>query len=510
MSNPRLPRGGPNSNIPSPISNSGASRRPGALGSASNPNTGSAGNPNIGSAGDPNPNFGSAPNANLGSAENVNLGSTHFTDLGSADQSNFGPAISDIPATSATPANLTAAANLATPANLGTSANLGTGAIDPDRGLAFNSDHESRAEWAIAIEEQCNSLRDDMSAMETRILRAVANAIGVTIGNHNRPTETHDPGRMRTPRPLVAESSEDEILELNNNRSSTRPSRNFRRQENRAPYYDRPGNNLDENIDVHRRTLERLKSYDGPTFVLSRKKGKHADDWIRGFDNWFRARVCDPNIDDDIIRTGVIRLVMFAVSKHTEASEWCRNRIREPNTTYHELMEDLSDTFMDLDEARRRIKVEFLQETPQTANERIVQYNVRFKARVDLHRAACARARRTPDERSLLSSYAGGLYDRNHGYIAGRQGNWEAAMRHMKEIGSRYNEVELARKSSRTTQEPDTEVSGNSEVDSASDSEIATKTKDRSKSTKDAGQWETMQDTLKKVTDKMGTLTLLL
>ncbi|KAF9921585.1 hypothetical protein BGZ67_000360 [Mortierella alpina] len=158
---------------------------------------------------------------------------------------------------------------------------------------------------------------------------------------------------------------------------------------------------------------------------------------------------------------------MSAVGKHIEANEWCRIRAREKNMTYRILMDDLSDTFMDLDEARRRIQIDFLQEFPQTANERIAKYYVRFKTRVDLHRAACARARPVPDERSLRSCYAAGLYDSHQRYIALRQGDWQTAMEYMRELGSRYNEVELARKPSKAALESDCEDSEGDSLSSA-------------------------------------------
>ncbi|KAF9271517.1 hypothetical protein BGZ68_003423, partial [Mortierella alpina] len=497
MSNPRSNRGDHvnNPNIPNPeISNSESTRHAVTFGSIRNDNSSSAGPSNLGSAGPGN--LGSAGPGNPGSAGHTNPGSAGHANLGSANLGNSG--------------STNVGSN--NPGNRG----FGSAGVDRrghaafDYGTGLFSDSEPRADWAIAIDNQCESLRNDMSEMEIRILKAVSNVVGSPIGNHHQPAGTHDPTRMRSPKPIIAESSEDEAYRADNQRAPSRYARPARRQDNYQPYLTRPEVPQYENIDLHRRSLERLKSYDGPTFVLSRRKGKYADDWIRGFDNWFRARVCDPHINDDVIRAGVIRLVMIAVAKHTEASEWCRNRIRERNITYESLMDDLSDTFMDLDEARRRIKIEFLQELPQTANERIVQYNVRFKARVDLHRAACARARRTPDERSLLSCYAGGLYDRNHGYIAVRQGTWENAMRHMKEIGSRCNEIELARKSSKTVPESDSEASDRNSEESTAEDDVVGKGKDRAKSPKETEQWESMQDGLKAVTDQLGTLTLLL
>ncbi|KAF9970418.1 hypothetical protein BGZ75_002295, partial [Mortierella antarctica] len=221
-----------------------------------------------------------------------------------------------------------------------------------------------------------------MKSMEQRLYDGVANIIGQHYGGRDRPAEVVQGSQtMRTPKPLVANDTTDDEHEAGlNQRAPRQHARHFGRQTHRPAgtdgFRDRENGEdhpryLPMDVELYRRTLERIKSYDGPTFLLSRKKGKYADDWIRSFDNWFRAKVCDPNIDDSAIRTGVIRLVMSAVGKHIEASEWCRIRAREKNMTYRILMDDLSDTFMDLDEARRRIQIDFLQEFPQTANERI-------------------------------------------------------------------------------------------------------------------------------------------
>ncbi|KAF9945717.1 hypothetical protein BGZ72_001069 [Mortierella alpina] len=381
---------------------------------------------------------------------------------------------------------------------------------------------ETRPDWAIALENQAVSLRheirDEMAALEQRLYDGVSSIIVQHNGSRDRPAENlPDSQTMRTPKPLVADDTTDEEPEAGpSHRAPRQHARPSGRQAQRPPDANRhvPGGNQEEymhhhptDIELYRRTLERIKSYDGPAFFLSRKKGKYADDWIRGFDNWFRGKVCDPNIDDSAIRTGVIRLVMTAVGKHTEASEWCRIRAREKNMTYKILMEDLSDTFMDLDEARRRIQIDFLQEFPQTANERIAKYNVRFKTRVDLHRAACARARRVPDERSLLSCYAAGLFDSHQRYIALRQGDWQSAMEYMRELGSRYNEVELARKPSKATKESDSEDS-EEEDDNRSDEEASKRQKDRVKPP--TGRWDTMHDDLKAVTEQLGALTVMM
>lgn len=383
---------------------------------------------------------------------------------------------------------------------------------------------EPRPDWAVAIDNQSSTLRteirDEMRAMEKRIHEGVANIIGQHYGGRNRLNEEmQGPHNMRTPKPLVADDTTDDEQEASLSQRAPRQSaRPVGRQVPRPADVDRHRARENEeanphyhamDVDLYRRTLERIKSYDGPTFSLSRKKGKYADDWIRGFDNWFRAKVCDPNIDDNAIRTGVIRLVMSAVGKHTEASEWCRIRARERNMTYRILMDDLSDTFMDLDEARRRIQIDFLQEFPQTANERIAKYNVRFKTRVDLHRAACARARRVPDERSLLSCYAAGLYDTHQRYIALRQGDWQTAMEYMRELGSRYNEVELARKPSKAVGESDCEESEDDGYNST-DGEAAKKQKDRAQSSTGTGRWDSMHEDLKAVTDQLGALTILM
>ncbi|KAG0196394.1 hypothetical protein BGX28_010211, partial [Mortierella sp. GBA30] len=374
---------------------------------------------------------------------------------------------------------------------------------------------EHRPEWSIALDEHAVNVREEMIAMESRLVQTIHSALGTYNTRVPLTNVSHDPSAMRDPKPVIEDESSDNETDdldplgspLTNNhaaRNDTRPN----------PSTSRRNTEEDESVESYRRILERIKSYQGPTFSLSRKQGKYADDWIRAFDNWFRARVCDPNIDDSTIRAGVMRLVMSAVEKHVAASEWCRSRIRTRGITYQTLMEDLSDTFMDLREARRRTQIGFLQEAPQTANERIAAYNVRFKTRADLHQAACARARRLPDPRSLLSSYAAGLYDPSQRFIALRQKNWEAAMEYMRKLGAKYNEIELARQPGDDTEEStDDEVSEEEGTKTADDKvhrQKATRVKmGVSKNKESDRQWESVQKDLKLVTKQIGDLTIL-
>ncbi|KAF9922157.1 hypothetical protein BGZ67_010687, partial [Mortierella alpina] len=195
--------------------------------------------------------------------------------------------------------------------------------VDPANDNTFRDFDDSpvthpdpRPDWAVALDNQALSLkteiRDEMKSMEQRLYDGVANIIGQHYGGRDRPAEVVQGSQtMRTPKPLVANDTTDDEHEAGlNQRALRQHARHFGRQTHRPAGTDGFRNRengedhpryLPMDVELYRRTLERIKSYVGPTFLLSRKKGKYADDWIRSFDNWFRAKVCDPNIDDSAI-----------------------------------------------------------------------------------------------------------------------------------------------------------------------------------------------------------------
>lgn len=201
----------------------------------------------------------------------------------------------------------------------------------------------------------------------------------------------------------------------------------------------------DADANAGRKVIDVLKKYEGPKFVLSNKRKKYADDWIRSFDNWFRGRVGDPYVPDRQYGDAAIRLVLLAVQDHSAASEWCRNRVRSGPTTYDAFMHDFSEAFMSMSEARRRVQPTFLQGKRQRAEEPILRYNIKFQKRVDLHRAACGHANRVPDERLLLTSYAAGLHDKQNSVRAMKRRTLNDAMQYLQNKEAIYREVLLAR-----------------------------------------------------------------
>lgn len=205
------------------------------------------------------------------------------------------------------------------------------------------------------------------------------------------------------------------------------------------------GRHNDADNSGARKVIDVLKKYEGPKFALNSKQKQYADDWIRAFDNWFRGRVGDPGDPDRQYGESAVRLVMLAVQDHPAASEWCRNRIRQEPKTYQSFMYDFSEAFMSLSESRRRVQPMFLQRRRQRAEEPILRYNIDFKKRVDLHRTACDHARRIPDERLLLSSYAAGLHDKQNSVRAMKRQSLEDAMQYLQNKEAVYREVLLAR-----------------------------------------------------------------
>jgi hypothetical protein len=236
----------------------------------------------------------------------------------------------------------------------------------------------------------------------------------------------------------------------------------------------RPANVRHHNVDGNngRKVLDILKKYEGPKFVLSSKKNKYVDDWIRSFDNWYRGRMGDPRDPDHQYGDTAIRLVMLAVQDHTTASEWCRARMRKEPRTYESFMHDFSEAFMSLSESRRRVQVSFLQGERQRTDEPILRYNIKFKKRVDLHRAACEHANRIPDERLLLASYAAGLNDKQNSVRAMRRRSLNDAMQYLQNKEAIYREVLLARVPNSKGKDVDTDdetTSDDCSQDSSSD-----------------------------------------
>lgn len=387
--------------------------------------------------------------------------------------------------------------------------------------MGASASDPSKPEWMMALENHAVTVEGRMRAMEERLTHLITHGVtskGKSTGNNPKPAQPDLFGTsaMRAARPIISESSSEDKSDSDGSIGSpmSHATRSTRRANIPTPQRSHPREDYDS-LDSYRRVLERIKSYSGPAFVLSRRRGKFADDWIRTFDNWFRARVCDPNIDDPTIRAGVLRLVLSALEKHEEASEWCRTRIRERGMTYRMLMEDLSETFMDVKEARKRIQPIFLQECQQGPNESIAKYNVRFKARVDLHRAACARVNRVPDDGTILVAYAAGLTHSHQRYTASRQKDWRSAMSYLLTHGKRFNEVELIRQQEDTDgessdDEPTTKEETQSEEERPSRGTTLKEKSKASKRDKDNDRpWESLQTGLKNVTDKLGALTIL-
>jgi hypothetical protein len=236
----------------------------------------------------------------------------------------------------------------------------------------------------------------------------------------------------------------------------------------------RPSNTRYNEADnnASRKIIDVLKKYEGPRFLLSNKKKKYVDDWIRSFETWYRGRVGDPHDSDRQYGEAAMRLVLLAVQDHSTVSEWCRGRIRREPRTYDAFMHDFSEAFMSMTEARRRMQPEFLQGKRQREDEPILRYNIKFKKRVDLHRAACKHGNRIPDERLLLSSYAAGLDDKQNSVRAMKRRTLNDAMQYLQDKEAIYREVLFARLPNGKGKDTDTDDDATSDggfQDSSSD-----------------------------------------
>ncbi|KAF9944551.1 hypothetical protein BGZ70_004549, partial [Mortierella alpina] len=283
----------------------------------------------------------------------------------------------------------------------------------------------------------------------------------------------------------------------------------------------RPSNTRYNEADnnASRKIIDVLKKYEGPKFVLSSKKKKYVDDWIRSFETWYRGRVGDPYDSDRQYGEAAMRLVLLAVQDHSTVSEWCRGRIRREPRTYDAFMHDFSEAFMSMTEARRRMQPEFLQSKRQREDEPILRYNIKFKKRVDLHRAACKHGNRIPDERLLLSSYAAGLHDRQNSVRAMKRRTLNNAMQYLQDKEAIYREVLFARLPNGKGKDTDTDDEGTSDdgfQDSSSDDEdssspksVTTKaTKGSSKNAEPA--LDSLKDEIKGLSKGFHALSLLL
>ncbi|KAF9945236.1 hypothetical protein BGZ72_001531 [Mortierella alpina] len=223
-----------------------------------------------------------------------------------------------------------------------------------------------------------------------------------------------------------------------------------------------------------RKIIDVLKKYEGPKFILSNKKKKFVDDWIRSFETWYRGRVGDPHDPDRQYGESAMRYVLLAVQDDSTVSEWCRNRISREPRTYGAFMHDFSEAFMSMTEARRRIQTQFLHGKRQKEDEPILRYNIKFKKRVDLHRAACKHANRTPDERLLLSSYAAGLHDKQNSVRAMKRRTLDDATQYLQDKEAIYREVLFARLPNSKGKDTDTDsedITDDSSQESGSEEE---------------------------------------
>ncbi|KAG0196589.1 hypothetical protein BGX28_009958 [Mortierella sp. GBA30] len=363
----------------------------------------------------------------------------------------------------------------------------------------------------------------EMLELEGRIVDKVIFALS---GQHSRPrAETGQPTRSKTEtRPLLdrmtmrasspaagsdSETDEPDQIELGSPLDARYTTNHDQARTSRR-------NDLHDGGDA-RRGNDSIKKYEGPPFTLSKRKKKFADDWIRKFDNWFRGRVGDPHKTNSNNGDTAIRLVMLAVQNHSTASEWCRTRIRELPLTYIEFMNDFANTFMSLSESHRRLQAKYLQGSPQKKNQSITRYNLKFKKRVDLHRAACLRADVTIDDRALQRSYAAGLFETQHQFRALQQNNLREAMSYMLKKERAHRELTLAKVPSRKKANKDegssdsASCSDDSSDENSSDGDIpATSKMTGDKADKDnMPPWESVQNDLKDVTDKIGALTIL-